>query len=47
MQVAKSVVLSIVDDYGVHVWHVDATLDYGCREQHVIIVISKVDNALL
>ena len=46
MQVAQPVVLRIIYYYSVHIRHVDATLDNGGCQQHVIVMVSEVDNAL-
>ena len=47
MQVAQAITVGIVDDDGVHIGHVDAVLDDRGREQHVIIMVAKVDDGLL
>ena len=46
VQLAKTKILCIVDDYGVDVRHVDTAFN-DCRgKQHVIIVVGKVDYCL-
>ncbi len=46
VQVAQSVAVRIVDDDGVDVGHVDTILNDGGRQQHVIVVVAKVDDGL-
>ena len=45
VQIAQTVVLGVVDNDGVHVRHVDATLDDGGGKQHVVVVVGEVDDA--
>ena len=47
MQFAQAERLRIVDDNGVDVRHVDAAFDDCGGNEHVVVVIGKVDNHLL
>ena len=46
VQFAQAECLCIVDDYGVDVRHVDAAFDDSGGNEHVVVVIGKVDNHL-
>ena len=41
MQFAESEILGIVDYYRIDIRHVYAAFDYGCRQQHVVVVGGK------
>ena len=47
VQVGESEVVGSVDDDGVGVGYVDAVLDDGRRQQHVVVVVGKVEDNLL
>ena len=47
MQIAQTKAVGIVDDYGVHIRNIDATLHNRCRHQDVKVVVDKVHNGLL
>ena len=47
VQVAQAEVLRLVDDDGIGVRYVDAALDDGGGEQHVVIVVDEIEDNLL
>ena len=47
MELAEAEILGVVDDDGVDAWHVDAALDDGGGEEHVVVVGGEVDDGLL
>ena len=47
VQLAQAESLGIVDHDGVHVGHVNAALDDSGGDEHIVVVIGKVENDLL
>ena len=47
MQIAKTIVMSVINNYGIGIGYIYATLDDGRCHQHIKLAIDKVHNQLL
>ena len=47
MQIAQSEILRLIDDNGIGIGDINSTFDNGSRQQHIIIIVHKVENNLL